>query len=51
LGIFDHSLEEPDDVMRRLLGVAGAVAYCRIRNRIATDDESILIRASFRLWA
>jgi hypothetical protein len=26
LGIFDQSLEEPDDVMRRLLGVAGAVA-------------------------
>jgi hypothetical protein len=26
LGIFDHSLEEPDDAMRRLLGVAGTVA-------------------------
>ncbi len=30
LGIFDHSLEEPDYVMRRLLGVASNVAYCRV---------------------
>jgi len=51
LGIFDQSLEEPDDVMRRLLGVAGAVAHCRVRYRIATDDESILVRASFHLRA
>jgi len=51
LGIFDQPLEKPDDLMRRLLGVAGAVAYCRIRNRIATDDESIFARASFHLRA
>jgi len=30
LGIFDHSLEELDDAMRLLLGIAGAVAYCRV---------------------
>jgi hypothetical protein len=51
LGIFDKPLEEPDDVKRRLLGVACAVAYCRVRHRIAADDESILVRASFHLRA
>ena len=59
LGIFDHSLEEPDDVMRRLLGVAGAVACCRVRHgsRPMTKASSFVlvppegvIRHSIQSW-